>query len=422
MNIQGAFRSHQTVASQDERATKLRIFIHGINYPPELIGVGRYTGEFAEYLAEQGHSVEVLTAVPHYPGWWVRPPYKNYRYCREIRNGVRIIRCPLLLHRAGRGIWRMLMPLSFAIVAAPVAFWRILRWRPDIVICIEPTLLSAPAAILAGKITGARRILHVHDLEFDAAFAVGHLNSRIFKQLAGSLDRFLTRRFRTIVTLSEPMRKRLREKRPKPSARVEIIRNWVDTKKIVPLSGPNSFRRELGLSETDFVVLYAGQIGLKQALHLIFQAAQILIDRPDIHFVIAGDGPLKSKFVADYGTLPNVHFLPLQPEERLCELLNLASLHVLPQDRDSSNLVLPSKLGGMLATQRPLLVTADEGSELHMMLKDVAIVVPTGDSKALAEGILTATKSQCDRARLGKLADLFSRERNLPALQQVICL
>jgi colanic acid biosynthesis glycosyl transferase WcaI len=106
----------------------------------------------------------------------------------------------------------------------------------------------------------------------------------------------------------------------------------------------------------------------------------------------------------------------LQPEEKLCELLNVADLHVLPQDRGASDLVLPSKLGGMLATERPILVTADEGTELHQILKDVAIIVPPGNPAALASGILAATVYQPDRDRIRELARHFSRDRNLSEL------
>jgi colanic acid biosynthesis glycosyl transferase WcaI len=136
------------------------------------------------------------------------------------------------------------------------------------------------------------------------------------------------------------MRERLAARKQR-ATRLEVIRNW----------GPNRFRRELGLSETDFVVLYAGQIGPKQSLHLLFEAAEQLIGNARLPFVIAGDGPLKKDFVARYGHLANVDFLPLQPEEALCELLNLADLHLLPQSRGASDLVLPSKLGGPLGNR-----------------------------------------------------------------------
>jgi colanic acid biosynthesis glycosyl transferase WcaI len=106
----------------------------------------------------------------------------------------------------------------------------------------------------------------------------------------------------------------------------------------------------------------------------------------------------------------------LQPEEKLCELLNVADLHVLPQDREVSDLVLPSKLGGMLATERSILVTVDEDTELHHILKDVAIIVPPGDPAALASGILAATVHQPDLDRIRELCRLFSRDRNLSEL------
>ncbi len=85
----------------------------------------------------------------------------------------------------------------------------------------------------------------------------------------------------------------------------------------------------------------------------MLDAARLLKDRPDLYFVVAGDGPEKARLMRDYADLPNLRFLPLQPEERLCELLNLADLHVLPQSSGAADLVLPSKLGGMLASGKP---------------------------------------------------------------------
>jgi colanic acid biosynthesis glycosyl transferase WcaI len=419
MAIQDGLSSLEWSASATGKSGQCRILIHGVNYAPEPIGVGRYTGDFAEYLAEQGHVVEVVTAVPHYPGWWVRPPFRNYRYYSEKRKGVRVFRCPLMLHGGGKGLWRLLTPLTFAMAAVPVVFWRILRSRPVTVICIEPTLLSAPAAVLAAKIVGARCVLHVHDLEVDAAFAVGHLKTSVLRRLGLMFERVLVRRFDVIVTLSDRMRDRLAAAKPK-GARLEVIRNWVDTEKIRPLPGPNNFRRELGLSETDFVVLYAGQIGAKQSLHLVFEAAAKLDDNDRIRFVFAGEGPLKSEFIARYGHLSNVYFLPLQPEERLCELLNLADLHVLPQERGAADLVLPSKLAGMLASERRILVTTDQDTELHRILKDVAIIVPPGDPVALRSGILAGTVYQPDVGRIRELSQLFSRDRNIVELAQAI--
>ncbi len=389
---------------------KPKILIYGINYAPEMIGVGRFTGEIGADLASHGHDVSVVTAPPHYPGWRVPEPFRALRYGSETRDGVKILRCPILLHSEMRGIWRVIAPLSFAFASAPAALWRIVRDQPNLVLCIEPTLFVAPIALLA-KAFGARVILHVQDLEIDAAFAVGHLKGQGLQNLVARAESWLLRRFTSVITISGQMRKRLIAKGVEPS-RIGIVRNWVDLAKIRPLDEANGFRRELGLSAKDFVVLYAGNVGAKQALEIVLEAARRLAGKPHLHFVIAGDGPEKQRLMQDAGDLPNVHFLPLQPEARLCELLNLADLHVLPQSRGAADLVLPSKLGGMLASGKPVLATADAGTELFDVLNGTAILVPAGDSASVAAEIGRLV-GEGGHPALGdgrKLAQIFERE------------
>jgi colanic acid biosynthesis glycosyl transferase WcaI len=408
-------------AEQHSVPSRKKILIHGMNFAPEPIGVGRYTDELAAYLAGQGESIEVVTSLPHYPGWTIRPPYRPRRYVLENRSGIQVIRCPLVLHPSGRGIWRLIAPLSFAIAAAPVVIWRIFRSHPHVVVCVEPTLFSTPAAVLAAKVIGARCILHVQDLEVDAAFDVGHLKGNWLRNLASVFERFFLRRFDLIITISERMKQKLISKRV-PSSSVTVLRNWVDTSKIRCLNGPNSFRDQLGIATTDFVVLYSGQIGPKQALHLLLEAALKCNTESGIQFVVAGDGPTKKSLFESYSYVPYIHFLPLQPEEKLCELLNLADLHVIIQDRSASDLVLPSKLGGMLASGRSVLVTADLGTELYDLLFGIAILVPPGDVQALAEAIRSASRQRSNPpAEATKLLEQFSSRTILPAFHQAIC-
>ncbi|WP_084539562.1 WcaI family glycosyltransferase [Azorhizobium doebereinerae] len=355
--------------------TRGRVMLCAMNFAPEPTGAGRYAGELAQGLAARGHEVEVIAAPPHYPGWHVRPPYSAWRYRRERHQGLPVTRCPLLLRNAGAGIGRLLAPLSFALSAAPVMAWRILRFRPRTVICVEPTLLAAPAALLAARLAGARTVLHVQDLEVDAAFAVGHLpaGGRVAR-LAAWFDRAMLTRFDRVVTISDRMAERL-ERKGVAAARIAVVRNWVDTTRIHPLPGPSPYRAELGFADGDFVVLYAGQIGPKQALHQILEAAERLAHVPGLHFVIAGEGPAKAALAQRFGHLPQVRFLGLQPEARLNAFLNLADCHVLPQDPSVEDFVLPSKLGGMLASGRPVLAVAQPASELAAFLGGAALLV-----------------------------------------------
>jgi colanic acid biosynthesis glycosyl transferase WcaI len=358
-----------------------------MNYSPELIGVGRYSGELGAYLAAHGAEVGVVTTAPHYPGWTTYVSHRKFAYLSETVDGVNVTRCPMIMRSEMRGVWRMLAPFSFAVLSAPVALWRILRTRPHTILVVEPTLFVAPVALMGARLVGARLVLHVQDLEIDAAFAVGHLTGRWLQRFARACERVLLARFDHVVTISHEIRSRLCDKGV-PEERLSIIRNWVDTKRIVPLNRSNRFRQELGLSEDTYIALYAGNIGTKQALHVVLDAAKRLVGELDIVFVIAGDGPEKAQLQSCYGHLPNVRFMPLQPEERLCELLNLADLHLLPQDRNIADLVLPSKLGGMLASGRDILVAADSGTELYRFLLGTAIIVPCGDSARMADEIL----------------------------------
>ncbi|MCQ1572915.1 WcaI family glycosyltransferase [Neorhizobium galegae] len=365
------------------------VVVYAMNYAPETAGVGKYTGEIAEYLAAEGMDVTVVTTPPHYPGWSVQPGYRN-RYSLKIEGRITVLRAPLLLRRKMSGIWRLLAPLSFALTSAPLVFWQILRRRPVTVFCVEPTLFAAPAAQLAARLIGARTVLHVHDMEVDAAFAVGHLSSKAWlKTLGHVFERSVLGRFDRLITISNRMAEGLASKGV-PGAKVSVVRNWVDLVHIHPMEEVSPYRAELGFGAKDFVVLYSGSIGAKQGLNVLLDAAERLKDERHIHFVISGEGPQKPELEARYGHLANVRFLAFQPYARLNALLNMPDLHVLPQDRSAADLALPSKLGGMLASGKPVLVTADAGTELAQFVDDAVYLTPPNDPENLAACIFRA--------------------------------
>ncbi len=391
-----------------------KVLVYGMNYAPEMAGVGRYTGEIAEHLAAEGKSVTVVTTPAHYPGWVVQKPYRN-GYQTEQLNGVTVVRCPLMLRRQMEGVWRLIAPISFAATSLPAVLWQFIRHRPDTVLCIEPTLIAAPFAVLAAKLTGAKTILHVQDLEVDAAFAVGHIGGKPWlRRLGYAFERTIMRAFDRVVTISNRMAEKIAEKGV-PEANVSVIRNWVDLEQIFPLEGPNPYRGELGYGANDFVVLYSGNIGAKQGLHVLLDAAVALAGERSIYFVIAGEGPAKPDLIARYGHLERVKFLPFQPYARLNAFLNMADLHALPQDASAADLVLPSKLGGMLASGRPIVVTAASGTEIFEFLGQAAFITPPGDSEKLADAVrdVARLKLTTDRALQSTLSAQLSRRDGL---------
>lgn len=382
--------------------TAQRILVIGINYAPETIGTGKYTSEMCAWLAARGHAVRVITAPPYYPAWKVWKGYPQASFSREWIDGVEVIRCPLWVPGRPSGIKRILHLASFALTSMMAAAASML-WRPTQVISIAPSLANAPGAWLVGRLTGALSHLHVQDFELDAAFDMGIVDAGPVKKFATKCESWLLRRFDRVSTISPRMVERLKAKGVSDAKRL-LFPNWADIDAIRPLSGPSPYRRELGIPDDAVVALYSGNMGLKQGLEILGEAATSLRERHELYFVFGGQGPGRDALEAQCGKLPNVRFLDLQPTERLNDWLGLADIHLLPQRADVADLVMPSKLTGMLASGRPVLATAAPGTGVAIALEQSGRIVTPGDIRAFVSE-LDALASDADlRRSLGQAA------------------
>ncbi len=371
----------------------MRILLYGINYAPELTGVGKYSGEMAEWLATQDHDVRVITAPPYYPAWKVNSKYKGWKYTREFVNGVEVFRCPLWVKERPNSVERLLHLFSFAISSFLVVLKQV-AWKPDVVLVIEPALFCVPAALLAANLSGAYTWLHIQDLEVDAAFEMKALpKANFIKRFAFSIERWLMERFDRVSSISPQMIARCLQKGV-CQEQIVFFPNWVDCSSVYPTSGPNEFRTELGIGEQETVVLYSGNMGGKQGLDMLLDVADTL---PSIHFVLCGDGTARKRLQvgAKEMRLRNVHFLPLQPLEQLNTLLNMADIHALVQRDATADLVMPSKLTGMLASGRPIIATARPGTAIADVFQSAncGYLVPPEDPQAFVAALVEMTAS-----------------------------
>lgn len=394
----------------------MRILINGTNYHPEKIGIGKYTGEMAEWLAKRGHEVRVVTAPPYYPEWRIGDGHSASWYRREHLSGVDVWRCPLWIPAKLSGLKRILHLASFALSSLPVMLRQIF-WRPDVVLVIEPPLMCAPAACLTARLCGAKSWLHIQDFEVDAAFEMGILRSAWARRFALGAESWLMRRFDRVSTISPKMLERLAEKKV-ASHKVCLFQNWVDTSSIFPMEAKSSFRDELGIPSDKIVALYSGNMGEKQGLEIVVDAARRLAGNDRLVFVFCGEGGARHRLLERAAGLHNILWLPLQPVERLNELLNLADVHLLPQRADVADLLMPSKLLGMLSSGRPVLATTFLDTQLGQLLEDCGELAPPGDSLALANTLerMIADPARCAvQGRKGRLhaESLFDYNRIL---------
>jgi colanic acid biosynthesis glycosyl transferase WcaI len=386
----------------------LRILIYGLNYPPELVGIGKFTGEMARWLRRRGHEVKVICAPPYYPAWRVRGGYSAWRYRAETLDGIDILRCPIWVPKRVTGLTRILHLLSFALSSAvPMLLQR--RWRPDLVFAVEPPLFGALPALASARLSGVPAWLHVQDFETDAAFDLGLLRSGWLRKLVFAAERALMTRFSRISTISEKMLERALRKTRGASPCV-LFPNWVDTQRIFPLRRSSEYRRRLDIPDDSIVLSYSGSMGEKQGLELVLEAARKLQQDDRYVFVMAGSGSAYARLRDQASDIGNMRWLPLQPEDKLNEFLNLADIHLLPQRADAADLVMPSKLTGMLASGRPMVATARPGTQVAAVVEHAGIVVPPGDHDALTAAIETLGSDAPLRERLGAAARAYATE------------
>jgi colanic acid biosynthesis glycosyl transferase WcaI len=382
----------------------VKILLYGLNFAPELTGIGKYTGEMSKWLVDQGHDVRVITAHPYYPQWKVHQGFKGHTYRREAWSGVDVIRCPLWVPERASGIRRLLHLASFALSSLPALFSQ-LRWRPQVVWVVEPALLCTPSALLLARLSGAVSWLHIQDYEVDAAFAMGLLKGKLLKAAALRIESWLLRRFDVVSTISGRMLD-LAVKKGVARERLVSLPNWVDMSAIAPLRKPSVYRETLGVPEGTVIALYSGNMGAKQGLGILARAAKELERELSILFVFCGDGAGKEELMRQCADLPNVKFLPLQPQQALNDLLGAADIHLLPQRGDAADLVLPSKLTGMLASGRPVIATARPETEIGKLVSECecGLLVPPEDGPALAIAIHQLARDSYRRIAMGAAA------------------
>ncbi len=374
----------------------MRILVFGINYAPDLTGIGKYTGEMCAHLAAQGHQVTVVTAHPYYPQWELAEGYPKYFWKKEIMDRVTVERCPIYIPENPSALRKVLHEISFLGAIFPVWLKLLFQKKYDYVFCINPPFHLTIYPLLYKWLRNSKLISHVQDLQVDVVNDLDLIRNGTMINLMFAFEKFYLKQSDFVSTISLGMERKIASKGIKPENQW-LFPNWVDSGFITPLPKEESLRERFGLNYTDKVILYSGNMGEKQGLEYILEVAQLFKLRKDVQFVIVGNGGAKKRLeeAAIEMELANVRFFPLQPYEDLSRLLAVADVHLVLQKLEASDLVMPSKLTGILAAGGLALITAVEGTSLYDVVHEyeMGVLIEPGSVEELYKGIVACLES-----------------------------
>ena len=359
--------------------------------------------DLATGLRGRGHEVTVYTGKPNYPEGRYFPGYGFFRRTREIYDGVRVIRAPLVPRgRSGR-VGLVINYLSFALLASLAAPF-LCRGDYDAILVFEPSPITVGLpALLLKWLKRAPLLFWVQDLWPDNLAATGMVRSKWVLDAVARFARFLYRRSDLVLVQSE--------------AFTEPIRNLgIDERKILyyPNSAEAIYRPVAAGTPPGqpalpdgFRVMFAGNIGAAQDFETILDAAERLRDERGIHWAIVGDGRMQSWVeaeVARRGLGATVHLLGRHPMETMPPLFAAADVMLVTlRNEPVFALTIPSKLQSYLACGRPIVAALDGEGARVVREAGAGVAVAAGDARALADAVLElARKPRPEREAMGE--------------------
>jgi glycosyltransferase involved in cell wall biosynthesis len=384
------------------------VLVIGINYAPEPTGIAPYTTGTARHLASRAASVEVLTGLPHYPHWSIDARYRRHRSFAEPRRtpGEPDVR-RLWHHVPGRqtAATRALYEATFA---ANVLVTRPQR-RPDVVLTVTPALGGAVAAARIAARSGARLVVIVQDLMAKAAGQCGISGGSTVAGLTAKLEGNVLRRAGQVIVVSDSFRDAVRAYGV-DDARIAVLPNWTH---ITPSEvSRDQARAALGWAPGRFVVAHTGNMGLKQDLGTVIEAARRLPEGIDV--LLIGEGNQRRALQEQAAGLPTVRFAG--PLDGVTYPLALAAADLLLVNERPSvgDMSLPSKLTSYLSAGRPVLaaVTADGATATELRrTQGAGLVVRPGDPDLLARSIVQLQADEPLRTAMGRAGWTYAHAR-----------
>jgi colanic acid biosynthesis glycosyl transferase WcaI len=398
----------------------MRITLIGLNYKPEVTGIAPYTADVAEGLSARGYDIHVVTGFPHYPQWVPDPRYAGATI-EETVDGVHVTRHRHYVPGSMTITQRTHLELSFG---SRVARSRIPA--SDVVVCVSPALMSTglvlsrfkaqlhrPALGVWVQDLYSRGVIETGTMHGPSAGATTNLESGILRAADGVA--VIHQRFADHAVAGLRV----------AANKVTVIPNWTHMPYQAPMSRDHA-RDLLGWSRDSVIALHSGNMGLKQGLENVVEAARESDRRGGpVQFVLMGDGNQRQMLEELGAGITCLSFVRSLPEKEFRAALDAANVLLVNERPEVSEMAVPSKLTAYFGSGSPVVAATTEGSVTHQEVRSAGagVRVDPANPSALLDAVVDLAASpeksaQLVRSAQGYLQHNMSREVALDRFQE----
>lgn len=397
-----------------------RVLFVSVSYSPEHAGIGPYAAASAERLRRDGARVEVVAGLPHYPSWRLSPD-DRWRLSRvEWVNGIPVTRLRQYIPRRQTALTRGFYELTF-LVHGMLRGTR--RRAVDVVVAVVPSLAGGVLAQRVAAHHGVPLVLIVQDLSGAGARQSGILGGRLAAGLVSALERRLFKTAAALGLVHSSLAEHCRAIGVSED-RIHVVPNWtlqqppVQVEKIVD----DSWRDR-------FVVLHAGNMGLKQGLEVVVDAARLAQHHghTDLLFVLMGDGSRRGALMERAEDISTLSFVDPVAGADFPGVLAAADLGLVAQRSEVHDMSVPSKLTAYFNAGVPVLasVAAECGTAREVRSSGAGVVIDAQEPEALLSAVLALRDSPAQRGTLAAAgrtyaSDFLSAEAGLDRVTALV--
>jgi colanic acid biosynthesis glycosyl transferase WcaI len=286
--------------------------------------------------------------------------------------------------------------------------------KPDVIFAVTPPLGLGVVASRLARWWRVPFIFDVEDLQPDAAIELGMMQKGRISDVLYAVEWDSYRRAALISTLTEGMRQRIADKGidagkivlfpPRADASLYGLRQRVS---------PDRFRQRYGL-EGKLIISHSGNMGVKQGLGVVLEAAEHSRERRDLCYLFVGDGAMRTQLEeqARLRGLENVRFLPLLNDDEFAEMLAATDVALVTQQKIVSDIVFPSKTVTLLSAGCPVIASVNAASEVASAVRrsSAGVVIEPERSDLLWQAIEEMVANPERLAAMSLEAEKFARQ------------